>query len=157
MKRTLLLTGLALVVGWTLPAWADHSAGTGINCSNFAFQEDAQAYFNQHPGDPEGLDGPPGAGFTGVQNVACEDLPRRGSTTTIATIPTSTTTTVAAVDTRPSSGNSGAASDATAQPLAAANQTATTVTTIPVTTATTVPAAPAPATASAARPLALTG
>lgn len=87
------------------------------------------------------------------------------TTTTVATIPasTSTTATSLAVDGRPSSGsNSGAASNATAEPntplLPVANQTATTVTTTPAsgTTATTVPAA-APASASSARPLALTG
>lgn len=158
MRRTLLLAGLALIVGWTVPAWADHSAGTGINCSNFTTQEDAQAYFNLHPGDPEGLDGPPGSGFTGVPNVACEDLPRRGTTTTVATIPTSTSTTTTTVASG-SSGNSGTASNATAQPsssqlLPAANQVATTVpTTVPVPAT----APPASTTASSGRLLALTG
>lgn len=98
----------AMVALWALaaPAWGDHSTPTGVDCSNFAFQEDAQAYFDAHPGDPEGLDGPPGAGFSGTQNVACEDLLRRAvTTTTVATTTTtsavSTTTTTVAVPTKP--------------------------------------------------------
>jgi hypothetical protein len=94
MKRVILV--LAIVGLWAVPAWANHSQSTGINCSNFTFQEDAQAYFDAHPGDPEGLDGPIGAAFSGIQNVACEDLPRRGSsvtTTTSTTAPATTTTT----------------------------------------------------------------
>lgn len=92
MKRVMLV--LVIIGLWAVPAWANHSQSTGINCSNFAFQEDAQAYFNLHPGDPEGLDGPIGAAFSGIQNVACEDLPRRGSsvTTTTTTAPATTTT-----------------------------------------------------------------
>ena len=167
MRRMMLAVGVALLLGWTVPAWGNHSVSTGINCPNFAFQEDAQAYFEQHPGDPEGLDGPPGPTSTGVPGLACEDLPRRGSTTTVATIP-ATTTTAPAVAGRPSAGNSGAASNATAEPntssqlLAGASQTTTTVTTL-VTVATTVPATvpatstAAPATATAGRTLALTG
>lgn len=94
MNRRLTLTA-AMVTVWALgaPAWADHSTATGVNCSNFAFQEDAQAYFEAHPGDPEGLDGPAGAGFTGLQNVACEDLPRRAVTTTTTVVTTTTTST----------------------------------------------------------------
>lgn len=98
MKRRILLSS-ALVAGlglWILPAWADHSKPTGINCSNFTSQEDAQAYFELHPGDPEGLDGPIGPAFDGIQNVACEALPHRPATTTTASTTTtsvSTTTT----------------------------------------------------------------
>lgn len=94
MRRRILLGAAVLAVlgMWVLPAWADHSQSTGINCSNFTYQEDAQAYFNLHPGDPEGLDGPPGAAFDGIQNVACEALPHRPATTTTAS---TTTTTVA--------------------------------------------------------------
>ncbi len=75
----------------TVPAWANHSVPTGVTCSNFASQEDAQAYFDQHPGDPEGLDGPPGPTSSGAPGVACEDLPRRTATTTTTTAPTTTT------------------------------------------------------------------
>jgi hypothetical protein len=117
MHRRLTLTAV-LATLWALapPASANHSAPTGINCSNFSFQEDAQAYFEAHPGDPEGLDGPAGAGFTGIQNVACEDLPRRAVTTTTTVVTTtatstlSTTTTTVGVPTKPTailSGSSG--------------------------------------------------
>ncbi len=82
MRRT--LAGVAMMA-WLLlaaaPAVADHRVSTGINClTHFSFQEEAQAYFEAHPGDPEGLDGPPGPAFAGVQGVACEELPRRGPT-----------------------------------------------------------------------------
>lgn len=81
MRRTALLPAMALLLAAGVPAWADHSHSTGINCSDFATQEDAQAYFNLHAGDPEGLDGPIGPSFAGIQNVACEDLPHRVATT----------------------------------------------------------------------------
>lgn len=97
MKRIILV--LAIIGLWAVPAWANHSQSTGVNCSNFAFQEDAQAYFDAHPGDPEGLDGPIGAAFSGIQGVACEDLPRRGSSSTTTTAVTTTTTTTTVVTT----------------------------------------------------------
>ena len=155
---------VALGIMPAMPAWADHSTSTGINCSNFAFQEDAQSYFNTHPGDPEGLDGPPGATSSGIPNVACEDLPRRGSSTTVVTIPQTTITTpttVAGTGSAGSSPSSGAASGA------AATTTSTTVAAsaaFPIasqaTTSTTLPAAipsATPATATTGRSLALTG
>lgn len=114
MKQIILV--LAIIGLWAVPAWANHSQSTGINCSNFAFQEDAQAYFNLHPGDPEGLDGPPGPAFAGIQNVACEDLPHRPATTTTTvvtttTLATTTTSTPVATATggSTSSGGSGGA------------------------------------------------
>lgn len=147
MKRVILV--LAIVGLWAVPAWANHSQSTGINCSNFAFQEDAQAYFEAHPGDPEGLDGPIGAAFSGIQGVACEDLPRRGSsatTTTSTTAPaTTTTTTVVTTTTAPvatavgGSTGSGGAGGAGGSGAAGAAGT------------------PAPAVASEGRILALTG
>ena len=94
MRRAgLVLVAVALSF-LTVPAWANHSVPTGVNCSNFAYQEDAQAYLEQHPGDPEGLDGPPGPTSSGIPGVACENLPTRGTatTTTTATIPPTTTT-----------------------------------------------------------------
>ena len=93
MRRAgLVLVAVALSF-LTVPAWANHSVPTGVICSNFAYQEDAQAYFEQHPGDPEGLDGPAGPASSGVPGVACENLPRRGTaTTTTTTIPPTTTT-----------------------------------------------------------------
>ena len=42
-----------------------------LDCKDFAFQEDAQAVYDQTPGDPHNLD-PSGDGF------ACSSLPSRG-------------------------------------------------------------------------------
>jgi hypothetical protein len=57
------------------PSGADGS----YNCEDFDFQEDAQAFYDQDPSDPDGLDGPPGEAFDGEQGVACEELPSRGT------------------------------------------------------------------------------
>ena len=48
-----------------------------LNCSDFDYQEDAQEVYEQDTSDPNGLDGPPGEGYTGEEGVACEDLPSR--------------------------------------------------------------------------------
>lgn len=120
MKRRILI-GAALVAALyigILPAWADHSRPTGINCSNFTYQEDAQDYFNLHPGDPEGLDGPIGPAFDGIQNVACEALPHRPATTTTKT----TTTTIAASGGSTSSGQTAIISIVTTSTTVAASQ-----------------------------------
>ena len=53
------------------------SGGGELNCDDFEFQEDAQAFYDQDRSDPEGLDGPPGESFTGEEGVACEELPSR--------------------------------------------------------------------------------
>lgn len=50
------------------PAWATHSYD--VNCSDFQYQEDAQAWLNAHPGDPDGLD-------ADKDGIACESLPHR--------------------------------------------------------------------------------
>jgi hypothetical protein len=76
-----------------VPTTTTEVAPIGINCSSFMLQEDAQQYFDQHPGDPEGLDGPIGPAFDGVQNVACEALPHRS----VAPATTTTTTTTVTV------------------------------------------------------------
>ena len=43
--------------------------------TDFQYQEEAQAVYNQDTSDPYGLDGPPGEGYAGIQGVACEELP----------------------------------------------------------------------------------
>jgi hypothetical protein len=48
------------------------------DCSDFVYQEDAQAVYDLLPGDPYGLDGAPGAEYSGDEGVACESLPHRG-------------------------------------------------------------------------------
>jgi hypothetical protein len=45
------------------------------NCDDFPNQAAAQQALKDDSSDPEGLDGPPGAAFTGIRGVACEDLP----------------------------------------------------------------------------------
>jgi hypothetical protein len=51
---------------------------SGVNefdCSDFDTQEQAQQTYEWDTTDPNGLDGPPGGGYTGEQGVACEGLP----------------------------------------------------------------------------------
>lgn len=58
-----------------------------LNCANFTYQEDAQAYLNANPADPEGLDGD-------NDGIACETLPHRPAT--VVTTPTTAPATTAA-------------------------------------------------------------
>jgi hypothetical protein len=46
-----------------------------FDCSDFDTQEQAQQTYEWDTSDPNGLDGPPGEGYTGEQGVACEELP----------------------------------------------------------------------------------
>ena len=46
-----------------------------INCDDFPNQAAAQQELREDPSDPEGLDGLPGEAFSGIQGVACEELP----------------------------------------------------------------------------------
>ena len=46
-----------------------------LNCDDFPNQAAAQQELREDPSDPEGLDGLPGEAFSGIQGVACEDLP----------------------------------------------------------------------------------
>jgi uncharacterized membrane protein YgcG len=66
----------ALTFGMTTSVGAQN-----LNCDDFDFQEDAQAVFDQDRNDPNGLDGPigPDNDTRGTPNVACEGLPRRGT------------------------------------------------------------------------------
>jgi Excalibur calcium-binding domain len=57
-----------------------------LNCSDFTFQEDAQAEFDRDPSDPNNLD-------ADNDGIACEDLPSRGNGTTTTTGTTGTSTT----------------------------------------------------------------
>ncbi len=87
MKRVLYLAILSLVASMMFaPAALSQSRGPSgadgtFNCADFDFQEDAQSFFNNDPGDTNGLDGPIGPGFTGQPGVACEELPSRGTAT----------------------------------------------------------------------------
>jgi hypothetical protein len=58
------------------------AAQDAFNCTDFTYQEDAQAVFDRDPSDPNNLD-------DDNDGIACEDLPSRGNGTTT---PTGTTT-----------------------------------------------------------------
>ncbi len=74
MRRLCVMVG-ALVFLVASPAVAQDR----FDCEeDFATQEQAQAVYDRDPSDPYGLDGLPGESFTGVQGVACEDLPSGG-------------------------------------------------------------------------------
>ena len=57
-----------------------------LNCTDFTYQEDAQAEFNRDPSDPNNLD-------DDNDGIACEDLPSRGNGTTTTTGTTTGTST----------------------------------------------------------------
>ena len=65
--------GLALLVGAFLGLLTGTAGAVGINCDDFATQEEAQAFHDRDPSDPEGLDGNDNDGR------ACESLPSGGS------------------------------------------------------------------------------
>jgi hypothetical protein len=72
IHRPLLLAALSVasVLVLSSPVLAQE-----MNCDDFPNQVAAQQALKDDSSDPEGLDGPPGAAFTGIQGVACEDLP----------------------------------------------------------------------------------
>jgi micrococcal nuclease len=57
------------------PSPSPSSGVDEFDCSDFDTQEQAQQTYEWDPSDPNGLDGPPGEGYTGEQGVACEELP----------------------------------------------------------------------------------
>jgi hypothetical protein len=76
MRKVFSLASTAALAGAALSGLAFMpSAGAGVadtlNCSDFEFQEDAQAVFDQDPSDPHRLD------QGGVPGLACEDRPNR--------------------------------------------------------------------------------
>ena len=54
--------------------FAPPASAQGLNCDDFDSQAAAQQRLREDPSDPDGLDGPPGEGFIGIEGVACEDL-----------------------------------------------------------------------------------
>ena len=94
MKR---LGQLAITVVWVCGVVAGSSLSAGAqprtDCSDFAYQEDAQATFDQDRSDPHNLDGD-------NDGVACQNLPRRSAAaaqvqpTTSTTVATTSTTVV---------------------------------------------------------------
>ncbi len=56
MRRRCLASTTVVVamVALAVPAFANH--GFDVDCGDFTFQEEAQAHFDAHPGDPDRLD-----------------------------------------------------------------------------------------------------
>lgn len=72
-----------------------------LNCSDFKYQEEAQAVLNADPADPNKLD-------QNHDGIACESLPHRGGpapTTPTTSKPAPATTTPAAPAKKPSTGH----------------------------------------------------
>ncbi|MHC3469914.1 excalibur calcium-binding domain-containing protein [Streptomyces sp. 7R007] len=74
--RALATAALTVLVA-TGPAAVAAHAQTDVDCSDFTFQEDAQAVYNRDPSDPNRLD-------EDNDGVACEWLPHRVSATSTA-------------------------------------------------------------------------
>lgn len=109
MKRLAQLAA-ALMVGFGLIA-SSSTAGAQqrTDCSDFTYQEDAQAVLERDRSDPHNLDGD-------NDGIACEDLARRSATGAQTPSPT---TTGAPVATSPTSAPPTAAPSTTTPPLAA--------------------------------------
>lgn len=83
--RALCATAITVVVT-AGPAVQVAHAGNHLNCSDFAFREDAQDAFNRNRNDLHRLDEDRGRS----DNIVCEFLPLRSTTTVVTTLPTST-------------------------------------------------------------------
>jgi hypothetical protein len=77
------VAGLALLGPVT---FASAQPGGDKNCSDFTYQEEAQAVLDATPGDPNNLD-------SDHDGIACESLPKRGQQSTTPTSKTPSTTT----------------------------------------------------------------
>ncbi|MGW2616868.1 excalibur calcium-binding protein [Streptomyces sp. NPDC001500] len=67
------LVGMAAAILCVTPL-AETAHAQDLDCRDFAFQEDAQAVFDQDPSDPDRLDQDQGPD----DGIACEALPHRG-------------------------------------------------------------------------------
>lgn len=75
IRRLLLAaTAVSLGVAFAVGTAATAAAAPDLNCSDFEFQEDAQAVLDADPSDPNRLDGGPSGGGDGI---ACESLRHR--------------------------------------------------------------------------------
>lgn len=75
MRRRTGAIGTLIALAAILPL-ADPAHAQDLDCGDFTYQEDAQAFFDTDPSDPHRLDEDPGPD----DGVACEALPRRGLT-----------------------------------------------------------------------------
>jgi hypothetical protein len=90
MVLLLFASGVGLGLAWELTPSA--RAQNTLNCTDFPSQAAAQAELRKDPSDPNGLDGPPGPAFDGIQGVACENLPPPKDTTPVLPNDNSSTT-----------------------------------------------------------------
>ena len=75
MRRRTGAMGTLIALAAIVPL-ADPAHAQDLDCSDFTYQEDAQAFFDTDRSDPHRLDEEPGPD----DGVACEALPRRGLT-----------------------------------------------------------------------------
>ena len=101
MRTTTAAAGVLLTAVLSLGFAGTANAADVYNCSNFTYQEDAQAVYDQDTSDPNGLD-------DDDDNEACDTLPRRGS----AAAPTGSTGTT-------SGSNGGTGSQVSTRPVGA--------------------------------------
>ncbi|MFE9398170.1 excalibur calcium-binding protein [Streptomyces flavidovirens] len=73
---------VVLAAAASVPLSGVSYAQPDLDCSDFTFQEEAQAEFNRDPSDPHGLDEDPGDDDW----IACEALPRRGQIGTATSV-----------------------------------------------------------------------
>ncbi|MGX1883524.1 excalibur calcium-binding protein [Streptomyces sp. NPDC055287] len=108
---------LVLTAAVSIPLSGVAHAQPDLDCSDFTFQEEAQAEFSRDTSDPSGLDEDPGED----DGIACEALPSRGeigTATAVTPAPATTEATEPATDTVPDSGPATTATTpATAAPV----------------------------------------
>ncbi|MEV7019348.1 excalibur calcium-binding protein [Streptomyces sp. NPDC093991] len=75
MRRRTGAIGTLIALAAIVPM-ADLAHAQDLDCGDFTYQEDAQAFFETDRGDPHRLDEDPGPD----DGIACEALPRRGLT-----------------------------------------------------------------------------
>ncbi|WP_167518251.1 excalibur calcium-binding protein [Streptomyces albidochromogenes] len=120
-------TAVVLAAAASLPLSGVSYAQPDLDCSDFTYQEEAQAEFDRDRSDPYRLDEDPGDD----DEIACEALPSRGEIGTATTAPrpavtvtTTTTATAPASPTTPAATATATASPATPTVTASATTAA---------------------------------
>lgn len=135
MRRRTGAIGTLIALAAIVPL-ADPAHAQDLDCGDFTYQEDAQAFFDLDRSDPHRLDEDPGPD----DGLACEALPRRGLTSsTFRPAPSSPAPTRS-----PSPSPTTASPTRTAAPPSAPPTRTPPATTAPVTTAPATPSSAAP-------------